>query len=87
MSFTHNLKRYTPTSFRFNLQKDYNHLFHLLFCLHLQHEGILIRFSLTVEHVYVCIKIYARASRHCNKYIKNTARFLEKFVSYNPLRP
>ena len=61
--------------------------FTYFFCLHLQQEGILIRFSLTVEHVYVCIRIYARASRYCNKYIKNTARFHEKFISYNPLRP
>ena len=84
MSFTHNLKRYTPTSFRFNLQKDCNQLFHLHFCTHLQQEGIPLKISL-YPCTYVC-KIYARASRYGNKHIKNTARFLIKLVSFNPLR-
>ena len=55
------------------------------FCTHLQQEGIPLKIFLC-PCTYVC-KIYARASRYGNKHIKNTARFLEKLVSYNPLRP
>ena len=54
-------------------------------CTHLQQEGIPLKIFL-YPCTYVCT-IYASVSRYGNKHIKNTARFLEKLVSYNPLRP
>ena len=54
MSFTHNLKRYTPTSYRFNLQKRLQSSISLTLFAHIYNtKAYVLRFFLTVKHMYV----------------------------------